>query len=813
MKSVWTIAGSDSGGGAGIQADLNTLMDYAVHGATVITAITAQNTGSVIAIEAASVEMVQAQLTALQEDILPQAIKLGMLYDAALIEAVADKLSTLSIPIIADPVLISTTGGALSSEGMIQTYLSKILPLAALITPNVHEAEALTGIMITDFSSMEKAAEDLLSKGAKAVLLKGGDLCGASLASDYYADQDQGFWLNQDRHPTPHTHGTGCSLSAAIAAGLAQGWSLIDALVLAKAYVHAGLSQPRLIGQARNPIGHPGLADLKSHFPWITESPAPLPPAHPPIHDPIGPYPIVDNLDQLRTLCTKGISFIQFRVKNPGPDFVQQSREAMSIAQSMGVTLVINDHAEIASQIKAPALHLGQEDLVPVSRDLILGISAHSLFELARAYAYHPSYLAMGPIFKTQSKKMDYPEIGLEKLAQIASLAPLPLVAIGGIAYDQIPAVLALGCSGVAFIGASKELMNEGRYDRHFSLPGFSLKHQQQLRHSRVVCIGTGGLAAGSLPYLAAAGVGSITLIDHDRVSYSNLQRQVLFQEKDLGKNKVDVAAAHLRGLNSQIQILPQAEKLSLDNAPDLLQGYDLILDGTDNYKAHYLINDIARLFNIPLIAASVYQQSGQFYYFSPQSACYRCAFPEAPAIHERPNCSEAGILGTTPAIFGLMQAQLAIDLLSGNPAPETSLCRTLDMKTWAMKQFTLPRDPQCPCCDPDLSLTQLRSMHMTAPLKDISVENLKALIDAGVEVHLLDVRENEERAEFNIGGLHIPIQVLPERINELNDRLTYLVYCRSGGRSRMACEFLAGQGFQVQNLAGGMMAWLQAYP
>jgi len=467
-----------------------------------------------------------------------------------------------------------------------------------------------------------------------------------------------------------------------------------------------------------------------------------------------------------------------------------------------------------------PGLHLGQEDILNLKSctapfeggrlvlksGVVLGLSAHNLFELAKAYAYHPSYLAMGPIFETGSKTLNYPIIGFEKLKFIASLCPLPLVAIGGIDYSQFQEILNLGCSGVAFIGASKKLMQDGRYDRHFALPNFSIESQQKLLQSKIVCIGTGGLAAGFLPYLAAAGVGSITLIDSDIVSYSNLQRQILFQEKDLGKPKVEIAARFLSGLNSQIKITALNYKLNAENALDLLTGFDLILDGTDNYASHYLINDTARYLKTTLIAASVFQDQGQLYYLSPDSACYRCAFPQAPSINERPSCNLAGILGTTPAMLGLMQAQLAIEHLRIDQQIQASICRTIDMNTWQVKTYHLKLDLNCPCCKTDLSLTTLRRLHMQ--IDTITPEALKESMDAGYPVNLLDVREDHEREEYNIGGHHIPIQELPERIYELDPTLPYVVYCYSGGRSSFACEFLTNQGFKVKNLVGGMKAW-----
>lgn len=241
MNVVWSIAGSDSGGGAGIQADLSTFHDYQVHGCTVITALTAQNTQNVLHIQATTPESLHQQITALSQDLMPQAIKLGMLYTPDIVACVSENIRNIASPIIADPVLVSTSRAKLHSNDFVTAYLEHILPLATLVTPNIHEAEVLTGIEIRAQDDMILAAKALLSMGAQAVLIKGGDLNTHDLSSDYYADATTHCWMNLPRVHTSHTHGTGCTLSSAIAAGLAQGWSLIDAIILAKCYVHAGL--------------------------------------------------------------------------------------------------------------------------------------------------------------------------------------------------------------------------------------------------------------------------------------------------------------------------------------------------------------------------------------------------------------------------------------------------------------------------------------------------------------------------------------------------------------------------------------------
>lgn len=812
MNVVWSIAGSDSGGGAGIQADLKTFNAFGTFGCTVITALTAQNTQGVSDIQMTPLQNILAQIKALKDDIPPSAIKLGMLYSPEIISAIAPHLSQINCPIVADPVMVATSGAHLFSDQFADAYKKYIFPVAALITPNIHEAQALTGITIKTYQDMLTAGEALLSLGAQAVLIKGGDYADTTLSSDLFIDANQRFWINQKRLPAGDTHGTGCTLSSAIAANLAQGWPLLDSMIIAKAYVHAGLAQTLNIGHGAHPLNHPKLTALKKHFPWVTDTPSPLAASFKKIPQQMGRYPIVDNISDLTELCSKGIQYIQLRVKQPGNDFNQLCENAQKIAEDYSVQLIINDDAQIGSHSQT-GVHLGQEDLAnsdmsSIDKKRLVGISTHNLFEMAKGYAHHPSYLAIGPIFNTQSKQLTYPTIGLEKLAFIASICPLPLVAIGGIQYEQFSHIIQAGCSGVAFIQAAQSLLHDGRYDRHFSLPHFTPYTQKKLLRSTIVCVGAGGLAAGFLPYLAAAGVGNITVIDNDLVSYSNLQRQVLYKESDIGQPKAMIAAKFLQALNRSIQVTAICDRLTIDNAPDYLADCDLIIDGTDNYEAHYLINDIARYLKTDLIAASVYQDQGQLFYLGSHDACYRCAFPDAPPITERKNCNTAGVLGTTPATLGIMQAQHAIKILSTDIKPSYSFCRTVNMADWKIKEFAISLAKDCDCCQNNLTLSALKDTHMTTQVEKITCKELKTLLDSGEQINLLDVREDHEREAFNIGGLHIPIQELPERLYELDPKIPYVVYCRSGNRSNMACEFLMSQEFDVKNLDGGMLAW-----
>ena len=475
VQTAWTIGGSDSSGGAGIQADIATFNHLGVHGCSVITAITAQNTLGVRSIEPVSSAMLQAQIDALLEDLTPQAIKTGMLYSMDTIKQVSKLFAQTKAFRICDPVMVATSGNSLlSGENTSQTFIDFLLPHVDLLTPNIPEAESLLGITHSfpekhNQSYIKDLANKLLALGPKAILIKGGHSSG-SLSNDYFLDENHSLWLSSKRIKTKSTHGTGCTLSAAIAATIAIGYSLIDALTIAKAYVNQGLRTAKKIGQGHGPIAHgnwpENFVDLPLLIPviadealdtWWTDCPA-FPNCG---ESRLGIYPIVDSSSWLEKLLPLGITTAQLRIK-AGVDNTQHIEEeiikSIEIAKSFSCRLFINDYWQLAIKYGAYGVHLGQEDLnaadirALINSGLRLGISTHSYSEIARALAYKPSYLAIGPIYSTTTKAMSWLPQGLENLKRWRRSLPYPLVAIAGITLERLPAVLAAGADGVAVI-------------------------------------------------------------------------------------------------------------------------------------------------------------------------------------------------------------------------------------------------------------------------------------------------------------------------------------------------------------------------
>ncbi len=471
---AWTIGGSDSGGGAGIQADIKAFNALGTHGCSIITALTAQNTLAVSSIEAVSIPMLHAQAKALLEDLPPKAIKTGMLYSADIIKETAKLLSSIKAFKICDPVMVATSGSSLTSTNNIkEAFIKHLLPQIDLLTPNLPEAQALLGIKASDSQIQEQSyieglATKLRSLGAKAVLIKGGhnnDL----FCNDYFAQDENSFWLSGPRFDTNSTHGTGCTLSAAIAALIAQDYELKDALVIAKAYINQGLRTAKTIGKGHGPIAHGSWPEHFSDIPiLISNTMAKLPietwqnlKAFPDCGtEKIGVYPIVDSSVWLEKLLPLGISTIQLRIKNTNDSETIENEiiKSIEIAKHFNCRLFINDYWQLAVKYGAYGVHLGQEDLDSTDihalskANIHLGISTHGYAEVARALAYKSSYIAIGPIFPTSSKNLSSQPQGIENLARWRRTLPYPLVAIAGINLDRLPQVIAVGTDGIAVI-------------------------------------------------------------------------------------------------------------------------------------------------------------------------------------------------------------------------------------------------------------------------------------------------------------------------------------------------------------------------
>ena len=457
---TWTLAGSDSGGGAGIQADLKTMNALGTMGCSVITALTAQNTLGITEIEFPSQSMLAGQISALTSDLPPAAIKIGMLGNVANIETVVQHLIPLNVYTVFDPVMISSTGHPLFDPHAINALIFKLLPIVHLLTPNIGEAEVLLGQKIESEADMETAALALLKLGVKSVLIKGGHLPGDHCC-DFWTDGIRKAWLTSPRQNVTHTHGTGCTLSSAITACRAIGYDELDAVVLAKTYVNQGLRKGANVGKGRGPLAHEGWPDSPDDLPWINK-PSPLQALFNFSNcgpEPLGFYPIVDRAVWLKKLLPVGVRTLQLRIKEMNSKALDKEiSDAVAFARRFNARLFINDHWKIALKHKAYGVHLGQEDLPHADlrtlseAGLRLGVSVYSYSEAARVKGIRPSYTAIGSIFETPSKNIDHKPVGVEEFAKLRRLIRGPVVAIGGITLEKGGELKDRGANGLAVI-------------------------------------------------------------------------------------------------------------------------------------------------------------------------------------------------------------------------------------------------------------------------------------------------------------------------------------------------------------------------
>lgn len=462
---VWTIAGSDSGGGAGLQADARAVSALGAFPTSIVTAVTAQSPAAVRAIHYVPEVIVAAQIEALRAELPPAAVKIGMSGTASAVRAIAAALSGVPAPIVCDPVMVSTSGARLANEEAIAELKHSLFPRCHLVTPNLAEAEALVDHKLSAPDAVEEAALEILGLGARSVLVKGGPAGGpecADLCEDFWTDGRERAWLVSPRRAGVVTHGTGCALSSAIAAGLARGESALDAIVLAKAFVNRGLRLAYPVGHARAPIlFHATWPEeaVPDDFPWLTPSHEPA--AARPRFAPFTPgfYPIVDTAAWVKRLGALGVRTIQLRNKTlRGEALEREVRDAVREAKERGISLFVNDYWDLAMRHEAFGVHLGQEDLASADlagiarAGLRLGVSTHCPTEVARAHAIRPSYVAIGPIFATTAKPMRFAPQGLEGFARWRALLGYPLVAIGGIPLERGAELRRLGADGIAVI-------------------------------------------------------------------------------------------------------------------------------------------------------------------------------------------------------------------------------------------------------------------------------------------------------------------------------------------------------------------------
>jgi len=356
------------------------------------------------------------------------------------------------------------------------------------------------------------------------------------------------------------------------------------------------------------------------------------------------------------------------------------------------------------------------------------------------------------------------------------------------------------------------------RYSRHLSLPGVGLEGQRRLKAGKVLVVGAGGLGSPAAMYLAAAGVGTIGLVDFDSVDLSNLQRQIIHGTGAVGTPKLDSAAARLRDINPHLDIRTFSERLTSENALGILRGFDIILDGSDNFPTRYLINDACVLLKKTYVYGSILQFEGQVSLFDAQNGpCYRCLFAEPPPPGLIPDCAEGGVLGVLPGIIGSIQALEAIKWLLGIGETLTGRLLLLNALTMRSRELKLRKDPGCPACGISPTITRLIDYDAFCGLNgsasddgEVNAVALKSEMDHGKAILMLDVREPYEWNIAHINGARqIPLGELSRRLGELDAATSIVTYCHHGARSLQALDILRAGGFSnVRSLAGGIDAW-----
>ena len=361
------------------------------------------------------------------------------------------------------------------------------------------------------------------------------------------------------------------------------------------------------------------------------------------------------------------------------------------------------------------------------------------------------------------------------------------------------------------------------RYSRHLIMPEVALDGQKKLKAAKVLCIGAGGLGSPLAMYLAAAGVGTIGIVDFDVVDLTNLQRQIIHGQEDVGRSKLDSATDTLKSINPHVKVIGFNTALSSENALDILKDFDIVIDGTDNFPTRYLVNDACVLLGKPNVYGSIFRFEGQASVFwAEKGPCYRCLYPEPPPPGLVPSCAEGGVLGILPGAIGVIQATEAVKLILGTGEPligRLMLFNALQMK---FRELKLRKDPSCPICGENPTIKELIDYQEFCGIRptqiipqedsatDITVRELKERFDRGERPTLIDVREPYELEIANIPHTRlIPQNDVPDRYQELNPEDEILVMCRSGQRSGRIADYLRTKGFKnVRNLKGGILAW-----
>jgi adenylyltransferase/sulfurtransferase len=357
------------------------------------------------------------------------------------------------------------------------------------------------------------------------------------------------------------------------------------------------------------------------------------------------------------------------------------------------------------------------------------------------------------------------------------------------------------------------------RYSRHLILPEIGVDGQRALRRARVLLVGAGGLGSPAALYLAAAGVGTLGLVDFDAVDVSNLQRQVLHGTRDVGRSKLDSARDRLADINPGVHVESFPVRLSADNALEIANGFDIVVDGTDNFATRYLVNDLCVLQGVPNVYGSIFRFDGQASVFATDTGpCYRCLYREPPPAGLVPACAEGGVLGVLPGLVGTIQATEAIKLITGAGTSLIGRLLLVDALHWRQRTVRVRRDPECPACGTRTirDLTDAVALCATpddpvfSPVPEIEPVALSSRLAAGDALEILDVREPHEWAIARIDGAKlIPLAALESRLTELSQDQEIVVHCKVGARSAQAVRRLRAAGFKrVWNLAGGIQRW-----
>jgi molybdopterin/thiamine biosynthesis adenylyltransferase/rhodanese-related sulfurtransferase len=362
------------------------------------------------------------------------------------------------------------------------------------------------------------------------------------------------------------------------------------------------------------------------------------------------------------------------------------------------------------------------------------------------------------------------------------------------------------------------------RYSRHLILPEVGLAGQKKICSTSVLCIGAGGLGSPIAMYLAAAGIGKLGIVDFDTVDYSNLQRQILHTDADVGRSKAESARETINGINPNVEVVIYKTRISSENAMDLIRPYDIVVDGTDNFPTRYLTNDACVLLKKPNVYGSIFRFEGQASVFAPHlgGPCYRCLYPEPPPPGMVPSCAEGGVLGVLPGIVGCIQATEILKLALGKGSSligRLMLFNALDMK---FRELKLRKDPACPICGENPTVKELIDYEMFCGIApepaetsgnpdEVTVQEMKnALDNPGLGIKIIDVREPDEYEIAKVDGVPlVPLSQIQQRFTELDPNQQYYIHCKAGVRSLKALHFLREQGFKyLKSVKGGISAW-----